>query len=164
MVPWRASRANGRKKDRSGHDNGSRAGRKRPVWGISKKMLDLLCEASKDSLPNEFYAKLIADEGIITEFSIIQVIAGKTHVIPLTYQEPPDISLKGVGTAHSHPSGVPLPSGADLQFFSKMGNTHIIIGYPYTSTSWRAYDGRGRPVEIEVVDLMARKRKQYLKK
>jgi len=163
MVPW-ISRRIRTDKEEGDQLKGRKFRSMRPVRGISRQMVDLLCEASKDSHPNEFYARLFAKEGVITEFSIIQVISGRSHVIPFTYQEPPDISLSGVGTAHSHPGGIPRPSEADLSFFSKMGHTHIIIGSPYTVSTWRAYDGRGRPIELEVVDLKARKRKQYLKR
>jgi proteasome lid subunit RPN8/RPN11 len=65
--------------------------------------------------------------------------------------EPPDIFLETAGTVHSHPSGNYRPSGADLEFFRKMGDTHIIIGYPYTETTWQAYNRAGEPIKLEIV-------------
>jgi proteasome lid subunit RPN8/RPN11 len=124
---------------------------KRKVWGIKKSMIEFIIEASKDSYPNEFYAKLLQKRGVISEFSIIRTIQGRTHAIPFTYMEPPDIFLETAGTIHSHPSGNNHPSSADLEFFSKMGDTHIIIGHPYTETTWRAYNRSGEPIELEVV-------------
>jgi proteasome lid subunit RPN8/RPN11 len=124
---------------------------KRRVWGIKKTMIDFIIEASKDSYPNEFYAKLLQKKGVIAEFSIIKTIQGRTHAIPFTYMEPPDIFLETAGTVHSHPSGDNRPSKADLEFFSKFGDTHIIIGYPYTKYTWRAYNRLGEPIELEVV-------------
>ena len=124
---------------------------KRKIWGIKKEMIQFIIEASKDSYPNEFYAKLMQKKGVISEFSIIRTIQGRTHAIPFVYMEPPDIFLETAGTVHSHPSGNNQPSGADLEFFSKMGNTHIIIGYPYTETTWQAYDRTGRPIELKVI-------------
>jgi proteasome lid subunit RPN8/RPN11 len=124
---------------------------KRKVWGIKKAMIEFIIEASRDSYPNEFYAKLLQKEGVITEFSIIRTIQGRTHAIPFTYMEPPDIYLETAGTIHSHPSGNNRPSPADLQFFAKMGDTHIIIGYPYTPTTWQAYDRNGKMIELKVV-------------
>jgi proteasome lid subunit RPN8/RPN11 len=124
---------------------------RRKVWGIKKSMIEFIIEASKDSYPNEFYAKLFQKNGVIHEFSIIRTIQGRTHAIPFTYMEPPDIFLNTAGTVHSHPSGNNHPSGADLEFFSKMGNTHIIIGYPYNERTWQAYDRAGRRIKLEVV-------------
>ncbi len=121
------------------------------IWGIKKAMIDFIIEASKDSYPNEFYAKLLQKKGIIVEFSIIRTIQGRTHAIPFTYMEPPDIFLETAGTVHSHPSGNNRPSGADLQFFSKMGPVHIIIGYPYTEDTWQAYNRNGKSIELKVV-------------
>ncbi len=121
------------------------------VWAIKKEMIEFIIEASKDSYPNEFYAKLLQKKGVIYEFSIIRTIQGRTHAIPFTYMEPPDILLETAGTVHSHPSGNNWPSNADLEFFGKMGNTHIIIGYPYTETTWRAYNRAGEPIQLEIV-------------
>jgi proteasome lid subunit RPN8/RPN11 len=129
----------------------NQAKQKRKVWGIKKSMIEFIIEASKDSYPNEFYAKLLQKKGVITEFSIIRTIQGRTHAIPFTYMEPPDIFLETAGTIHSHPSGDNRPSPADLEFFRKMGETHIIIGYPYTVSTWQAYDRAGTPIELQVV-------------
>ena len=70
------------------------------VWGIKKAMVEFIIEASKDSYPNEFYAKLLQKNGVITEFSIIRTIQGRSHAIPFTYMEPPDIFLETAGTVH----------------------------------------------------------------
>jgi proteasome lid subunit RPN8/RPN11 len=125
--------------------------KKRKIWGIKKAMIEFIIEASKDSYPNEFYAKLLQKKGVITEFSIIRTIQGRTHAIPFTFMEPPDIFLETAGTVHSHPSGNNHPSKADLEFFAKYGNTHIIIGYPYTESTWQAYNRSGERIELEVV-------------
>ncbi|WP_455392053.1 Mov34/MPN/PAD-1 family protein [[Eubacterium] cellulosolvens] len=137
--------------DRSHNSQVKQDRKPRKVWGIKKAMIEFIIEASKDSYPNEFYAKLLQKNGVITEFSIIRTIQGRTHAIPFTYMDPPDIFLETAGTVHSHPSGNNQPSGADLEFFRKMGSTHIIIGYPYTETTWQAYDIAGRPIELKVV-------------
>lgn len=131
------------------HPSSSKPSRK--VWGIKKAMIEFIIEASKDSYPNEFYAKLLQKNGVISEFSIIRTIQGRRHAIPFTYMEPPDIFLETAGTIHSHPSGDNHPSKADLEFFSKTGDTHIIIAYPYTKYSWQAYDRTGKPIDLKVV-------------
>ena len=130
------------------------------VKGITPQMIKFIAEASRDTYPNEFYARLIAKDGVICEFSIIRVISGRTHVIPFTHEEPPDLSLEAVGTAHSHPSGNIRPSEADLQFFRKMGHTHIIMGYPYTDTSWKAFNSLGEKLDLPV--LSPKKKRHYL--
>lgn len=139
------------------HENNNKKPSRRRVWAIKRSLIEFIIEASKDTYPNEFYAKLLQKNGVISEFSIIRTISGRTHAIPYTYMEPPDIFFQTAGTVHSHPSGNNHPSGADLEFFSKMGNTHIIIGYPYTETTWRAYNGAGEPIELEVVRRVKRR-------
>jgi proteasome lid subunit RPN8/RPN11 len=139
------------------NNNDSEKRSRRRVWAIKKSLIEFIIEASKDTFPNEFYAKLLQKQGVISEFSIIRTISGRTHAIPFTYMEPPDVFFQTAGTVHSHPSGNNWPSGADLDFFSKMGNTHIIIGYPYTETTWQAYNMAGEPIELEVVRRVPRK-------
>jgi proteasome lid subunit RPN8/RPN11 len=126
---------------------------KRRIWGIEKKTLELIFEVSKDTYPREFAATLIAKKGIIREINLLPgTISGGTMAIVHTHMQPPDITLSVVGLVHSHPSGNYSPSGADLHFFSKFGNTHIIVGRPYNLNSWQAYDARGVPIKLEVVN------------
>lgn len=126
---------------------------RRRTWGIEKKTLELIFEVSKDTYPNEFAATLVAKKGIIREINLLPgTISGGTMAILHTHMQPPDIMLSVVGIVHSHPSGNYSPSGADLYFFSKFGNTHIIVGKPYIMNSWQAYDARGVPIKLEVVD------------
>ena len=56
-----------------------------------------------------------------------------------------------VGTAHSHPSPSFHPSDADVLFFRKFGKVHIVAAYPFTISSWNAYDYDGKKVAISVV-------------
>ena len=126
---------------------------KRRVWGIRKETLQLILEVSKENFPNEFAATLIAKKGIIEEINLLPgTISGGTHAILRTYMQPPDITLSVVGVVHSHPSGNVTPSGQDVQLFGKFGHTHIIVGVPYDLTSWKAYDGYGQRIELEVVE------------
>ena len=73
---------------------------------------------------------------------------GKRHSISIW--PPHDESL--VGTVHSHPSGIPKPSGGDLETFGKHGRIHIIIAYPFGDDTWRAYNANGEEVGLEIVE------------
>jgi proteasome lid subunit RPN8/RPN11 len=127
--------------------------KKRRIWGIKRKTLRLIFEVSKETYPNEFAATLIAKKGVIEEINLLPgTISGGNMAILHTHMQPPDITLSVAGIVHSHPSGNYSPSGADLFFFSKFGNTHIIVGKPYNMKSWQAYDSRGNKIVLEVVD------------
>lgn len=127
--------------------------KKRRIWGIERETLHLILEVSKETYPKEFAATLIAKKGIIHEINLLPgTLSGTTSAIVHTHMQPPDIMLSVVGLVHSHPSGNYSPSGADLHFFSKFGNTHIIVGMPYNESSWQAYDNRGAKIDIEIVD------------
>src|SRR5690242_2028388 len=51
-----------------------------------------------------------------------------------------------VGTAHSHPSGANKPSLEDLNNY--FGSVSIIIGYPYSDHTIRAFDRSGNDLEL----------------
>ena len=110
-------------------------------------------EVSKETYPKEFAATMIAKKGIIHEINLLPgTLSGNTSAIVRTHMQPPDVTLSVVGLVHSHPSGNYSPSGADLRFFSKFGNTHIIVGMPYNESSWQGYDARGEIIELKIVD------------
>lgn len=72
------------------------------------------------------------------------------HMLPI------DFSI--VGTAHSHPSGLPAPSVADLkQFYSRV---MVILAYPYVESSVKAYNSRGEPLHINLNRRSSRARKR----
>jgi hypothetical protein len=66
---------------------------------------------------------------------------------------PADLTV--VGTIHSHPSGALHPSDADIRLFRNWGRRHIIVGAPFGPGSWRAYDGNGEEVRLEVREAAA---------
>ena len=122
------------------------------VYAIARKTLRMILEASKETDrpndPREFFAVLRAEEGIITELLFVPTVLGNVHAIPKLHMLPIDFSV--VGTVHSHPSGVYRPSAADVNLFGHFGRVHIIVGRPYTETTWAAYDhnGNARPLEV----------------
>ncbi len=118
---------------------------------IRRDVIDLICETAKSQHPHEFGAVLRAEKGVITELLVVPgTVSGRSHAIFHLSMLPIDFSAKG--TVHSHPGSVPLPSEADLDLFRRYGNLHIIVAEPYTTRTWRAYNGRGEPVQVDVVD------------
>jgi hypothetical protein len=44
------------------------------------------------------------------------------------------------------------PSDADLGTFGR-NNVHIIVGYPYGKTDWKAFDRDGNVIDLPVLDV-----------
>ena len=120
------------------------------VFGIRRKTLRMILEASKDTYPKEFAAILRAEEGVITELLLIPgTVSGNRHAIFRLYMMPTDFSV--VGTVHSHPSGAFEPSDEDRALFNKFGGIHIIAGYPYSEDTWAAWTNKGQRTALKVV-------------
>ncbi|AGB04847.1 putative metal-dependent protease of the PAD1/JAB1 superfamily [Aciduliprofundum sp. MAR08-339] len=121
-----------------------------PLWKIKKEVLKLIMESSKSSYPNEFGAFLRAKHKIIYEIILLPgTISGGRSVLYNLLMKPIDFTI--VGSVHSHPSGVPLPSQADLDMFSRTGDVHIIVAYPFTLSSWKAYNRMGEEIEVKII-------------
>ncbi|MGC8585301.1 MAG: Mov34/MPN/PAD-1 family protein [Thermoplasmata archaeon] len=118
-------------------------------YRIKRQVLEMIMESSKDTMPNEFAAFLRARAGIIYEIVMIPTISGRRSATYMLHMKPIDFSI--VGTVHSHPSGVLIPSDEDLHLFSQTGNVHIIVGYPFRIDSFRAFDRYGKPIEVDVI-------------
>jgi proteasome lid subunit RPN8/RPN11 len=123
-------------------------------WKITKKCLDLICEASKSNYPKEFGALLRVDR--VKKDTIIEVIllpgtvSGDSHAIFYLHMLPVDYSV--VGTVHSHPSSIARPSEADLDLFGHFGRIHLIVGVSAVGdVSWKAYDYKGIEVTMTTV-------------
>ncbi len=110
----------------------------------------MIMEASKDTYPHEFGAFLRADGNIIYEIALLPgTIQGDQHTIFQMWQRPIDFSL--VGSVHSHPSGNTHPSSQDLLMFSNSGDVHIIVGYPFTISSYSAYNRKGKSIDLKIL-------------
>ena len=122
-------------------------------WKITADCLSFICESAKSTFPREFAGLLrVADDekDTITEVMLLPgTVAGDTHAIFQMHMRPVDFSL--VGTIHSHPSGSAHPSEADRQLFRKYGKVHMIVAYPFTKTSWMAYDANGEEITMQIV-------------
>ncbi len=118
---------------------------------ITRRCLDSALACARSAFPNEFGGILRADEpGVITELLLLPgTTAGRRHANFQLYMLPVDLGV--AGTVHSHPSGALHPSEADVTLFRHWGRRHLILGHPFESGSWRAYDGNGLEVAIDVV-------------
>ncbi|HPR98326.1 MAG TPA: Mov34/MPN/PAD-1 family protein [Methanomassiliicoccales archaeon] len=122
------------------------------VRGIDRALLEMINEAARDSLPNEFVAMLRAEDGIIQELLLLPgTLQGEDSATLMMHMMPIDYSV--VGTVHSHPGYSNRPSREDLELFRRYGYVHIITCLPYDEGSWRAYDGQGRRMQLPVVEL-----------
>ena len=120
------------------------------MWSIRRRTLRMILEASKDTYPKEFGALLKAENGVIYEIAILPgTVNGDRHTIFYMYNKPIDFSI--VGSVHSHPSGVTLPSDEDKHMFSNSGDIHIIVGYPYEIDHFAAYNRKSEPIPLKVI-------------
>jgi proteasome lid subunit RPN8/RPN11 len=138
------------RKRKKGEEPGDRFSNRR-IRGIKRYVIESLMSAGASTYPNEFGGILRSEEtGIITDILLIPgTTAGHRHANFQLYMLPVDLSV--VGTAHSHPSGALRPSEEDLSLFRRWGRLHIILGHPFMRSCWKAYDGQGEEVHLEVV-------------
>ena len=120
------------------------------ISAIHKNTLDLLLAMGQGSHPREFAALLSAESGIISDIHLIPGSIGGEASAQVPFEMVP-LNLKIIGSAHSHPNGMILPSDADIRFFSVSGSRHIIVGTPYGPDDWRCFYPDGTPVTLEVV-------------
>ncbi len=118
---------------------------------IQQEVIENLREFAKANHPREFSAflggeiqnkKLIVTRLLYQEFHSDQNSAIIKQNLPL---------LSGmIGTVHSHSSPNNSPSLTDLRGFSKHGQVHGILAYPYDEKSFALYDSRGKKVNFIV--------------
>ena len=118
---------------------------------ITRRCLDSALACAQSSYPNEFGGILRADPpGTISELLLLPgTTSGRRHANFQLWMLPVDLGV--AGTVHSHPSGALHPSDADVTLFQHWGRRHLILGAPYSMGAWRAYNGDGREVSLEVV-------------
>jgi proteasome lid subunit RPN8/RPN11 len=125
--------------------------RSRKVRGIARDTLKFILEASRSSLPAEFAGLLQVDNEIITEVLILPgTESSRMSALIRLYMLP---NMQVAGSAHSHPSGALLPSEPDIQFFSRTGDYHIIVGPPFNERSWVCYNASGERRDLAILDV-----------
>lgn len=121
------------------------------IWGIRRDALETILEAARSSAPEEFGAVLRAEAGVITELLLVPgTVSGERHALFQFHHLPVDYAI--AGTVHSHPSGIAHPSEADRELFRRFGWVHIIVGAPFDARSWVAYNVRGDPIVLKLVE------------
>ena len=122
-------------------------------WKIKRECLNVILECANSEYPNEFGGLLRVDtelKNTIIEIMLLPgTISGGSQAIFQLHMLPIDFSI--IGTVHSHPSGVPRPSPADLSLFDKYGRIHIIVASPFNEYSWKSYDYLGKEIDIKIV-------------
>lgn len=121
------------------------------IAGIAKDTLDFILEVSKSNHPREFIGLLCADDDLITDVIFLPgtVSSDEKAIIRLNMMP---LGLRYAGSVHSHPRPeATRPSPQDLVMFSKTGDFHIIVSYPYEMWNWRCYNARGDERKLEIV-------------
>lgn len=120
---------------------------------IDENIIEEIINIAKESHPNEFAALL---EGKIKDHVLkiqgLIFLPGESSnqgAVIQTFMKP--LVTGTVGSVHSHPSYNPIPSHADLYFFSKNGVFHLIIAKPYDKYSIRAYDTMGAEIRFKII-------------
>ena len=117
---------------------------------IARDTLNFILEVCKSSYPKEFAGMLSATGDVITDVVVVPGTESTDESAVMQLFMLPNI--RTVGSVHSHPTGNTRPSAADLELFESKGSVHIIVGAPYTITTWTSYDKEGKPVKLEIVD------------
>jgi proteasome lid subunit RPN8/RPN11 len=121
------------------------------IKGIASDTLNFILETSKSMAPEEFIGLLQENDGIITEVIVLPgTESSEQNAVIKLFMMP---NVKAAGSIHSHPGPNYKPSKADLRFFSKTGNCHIIVFYSYDRQSWKCYDNEGNIKELQVLDV-----------
>ena len=118
---------------------------------IKRKTAESICQAARNTYPNEFIALIGSREkGTIDDLVVLPATYGSSFSSIRIDLLPFDSSI--LGSVHSHPGRSALPSKADLRVFRKTGEMHLIIAYPFTFESMRAMNALGQEIELEVVE------------
>lgn len=118
---------------------------------IDSEALNLILHASNSSHPNEFAGILRSEDERITEILLLPGTFSSERSALMKLSMLP-ASSHACGSVHSHPSKNPEPSEADLEFFDNFGKIHIIVASPYNEGSWKAFDRRGKEINLQVVE------------
>src|SRR5271157_4298696 len=126
------------------------------VSGIKLRILlrlaNGLCDQAREHHPREFLGLLRVKGGVLAEYLLAPGM--RSSGIAAVFSPSRLFADRSIiASVHSHPSGNARPSDQDLRMFSSGTNYfHLIIGFPYNIATMQAYDRRGNPIPIEIVD------------
>ncbi|WP_435318055.1 Mov34/MPN/PAD-1 family protein [Haloarchaeobius sp. TZWSO28] len=135
--------------------------KRKAVVGIARDTIEFALEAAEDTHPNEYMGMLRGTDASKLGLDRDGYVVTDVLVIPGTTSNPVSATLdsnmipndmRALGSIHSHPNGVLRPSDADIATFGQ-GTAHIIMGAPYRSRDWRAFDQQGEPRDLPVLDV-----------
>ncbi len=118
-------------------------------WFIYKDVLESIMEFSKSFYPNEFSGMLYSKDNIIEDIYIIPQTKSNYNSAVIRLDLVP-MSFYVNGSVHSHPTPNGDPSNADLSFFQSK-DINIIAYYPFSLSSFKAYNSFGKEVCLEVI-------------
>ncbi len=118
---------------------------------MPRELLEAMLSLARQAHPREVVLLLrgeLREDGVeVSEFLFPPLATGgrgfasfPVHMLPI------DFSI--IGTAHSHPNGVPRPSVGDMNnFYSRV---MVIMGAPYTPERTEAYNKRGERISLTI--------------
>jgi proteasome lid subunit RPN8/RPN11 len=131
------------------------------ILGIAESALEFALAASRDAHPDEYMGLLRGEAADAVGLDESGTVLTDVLVIPGTETNPVSATVKtnmipndlrAAGSIHSHPNGVLQPSAEDLGTFGR-NRVHIIVGAPYGRDDWQAFDRRGEPIDLPVLDV-----------
>ncbi|WP_313695794.1 Mov34/MPN/PAD-1 family protein [Halorarum halobium] len=131
------------------------------VLGIAAETLEFALEAASETHPNEYMGFLRGTDASTLNLARDGTVITDVLVIPGTTSSPESATVrenlvpngaKAVGSIHSHPNGVLRPSNQDLSTFHA-GDVHVIMGAPYERDCWKAFDSKGEPRDLDVLNV-----------
>ncbi len=124
------------------------------IRGIARDLLRALLESARSMVEEgdgrEFVALLREEDGVIREFLFLPFTSTERSASLRHDLMPLDPHV--AGSVHSHPNGALRPSEADIRFFPALGRYHLILGPPFSETSWRCFTSDGKPCDLAVVE------------
>ena len=120
------------------------------MYQIKKQTLESIIMAARNVYPNEFFSMLGGKNRTIEELVVVPATYGEDFSSYRPDLVPFDRGI--IGTVHSHPSVYNSPSNADLESFAKKGEVHLIISYPYTAETIRAFNRKGQKVTLKAIE------------
>ena len=119
------------------------------MHSIKNEAVESIILASRNVYPHEFISMLGGKNGVIEELVVLPADFGEDFSTIRLDLAPFDKTI--IGTVHSHPDPDNRPSEADLEVFRRAVQVHIIIGYPYTLNTIKAFDSKGKKVALKVI-------------